>query len=141
MKAEDIVVAIESMDNAERIRTLLLLNDTYFYRDPDELSLIIDRVKDDSNRPLPRRKKVELIVTDDISHTGLTEEEYRIVEDHVDPSLNKQELFDEFEKHFRTIKPRLLKEVGVIAYLKDGWIVHEYRNGRIEKIKEVDKDG
>ncbi|MBM7656220.1 hypothetical protein JOC76_005781 [Neobacillus cucumis] len=30
MKAEDIVAAIESMDNGERLRTSTLLNDTYF---------------------------------------------------------------------------------------------------------------
>ncbi|MFB5197612.1 hypothetical protein ACE198_22335 [Neobacillus sp. KR4-4] len=31
MKAEDIIAAIESMDNGERIRTLKLLHETYFY--------------------------------------------------------------------------------------------------------------
>lgn len=31
---------------------------------------------------------IKIETTDDISHTGLTEQEYRILEDHVDPELN-----------------------------------------------------
>ncbi|SMQ77498.1 hypothetical protein SAMN05444673_2826 [Bacillus sp. OV166] len=53
MKAEDIVAAIESMDNGERIRTLKLLHETYFYsrefpsnlEEEDEELMVKERAK------------------------------------------------------------------------------------------------
>lgn len=36
-------------------------------------------------------KHWNLIVSDDISHMDITEEEYRIIEDCLDPSLNEEE--------------------------------------------------
>ena len=36
-------------------------------------------------------KHRKLIVSEDISHMGITEEEYKIIEDSLDPSLNVEE--------------------------------------------------
>ncbi|MBM7656218.1 hypothetical protein [Neobacillus cucumis] len=60
-------------------------------------------IEDDSDLPPPRRKKVEFIVTDDISHTGLTEEEYRVLEDYVDPKLNEDDIVEITKKEILEI--------------------------------------
>jgi hypothetical protein len=37
-------------------------------------------------------RNIKVNVTDDISHMGITEEEYRILEDNVDQELNKEDV-------------------------------------------------
>lgn len=43
---------------------------------------------------MSKKKRAEkhrkLIVSEDISHMGITEKEYRIIEDSLDPSLNEE---------------------------------------------------
>ncbi|WP_404331599.1 hypothetical protein [Mesobacillus maritimus] len=52
-----------------------------------------------------------------------------------------QELFDDFENHLRTIKPRLMEEAKkngtYIIYMDDdGDVVKEYPDGRIKKVRD-----
>lgn len=35
-------------------------------------------------------KRRKLIISDDISHMGITEEQYRVIENSLDPSLNEE---------------------------------------------------
>jgi len=37
------------------------------------------------------RRNIDIQITDDISHTGLSEEEYRILENSIDPKLNEDD--------------------------------------------------
>lgn len=40
---------------------------------------------------MSKRKHRNLIISDDISHMGITDTEYRFIEDILDPSLNKED--------------------------------------------------
>ncbi|MFP3726379.1 hypothetical protein U8V72_14420 [Priestia filamentosa] len=65
------------------------------------------------------RRNVKLNVTDDISHMNITEEDYKKLEDSIDPELNKEDItLTEKEEAFivqeskqNNLEPRVLRNI------------------------------